>query len=105
MTLDEAITHSQEIGSSCDSFCAKEHKQLAEWLIDYKRLLIKEGYTMEWNNNIAMTEQEEQIVKALWKAGCKCAYPLIGYIPDEGYRCRVCNTEPRLIMFYSKWEE
>ena len=38
MTLDEAIEHAEEIGNTC-SGCAEEHKQLTEWLKDYKRLL------------------------------------------------------------------
>ena len=43
MTLDEAIKHSEEVADSynntvpdCD--CAKEHRQLAEWLKELKRL-------------------------------------------------------------------
>ena len=50
MTLDEAIKHAEEVAEehtkyniyggfeSCDE-CAEEHRQLAEWLKDYKRLL------------------------------------------------------------------
>ena len=45
MTLDEAIRHAEEVASRkfddrvhCIK-CAEEHKQLAEWLKDYKRLL------------------------------------------------------------------
>ena len=37
MTLDEAIQHCKE--KSCgNSLCAKEHKQLAEWLAELKCL-------------------------------------------------------------------
>ena len=50
MTLDEAIKHAEEVGDELfdewnktdnqDCFdCSMEHKQLAEWLKDYKRLL------------------------------------------------------------------
>ena len=51
MTLDEAIRHAEEVAkrlkTSCkrdwmgedDERCASEHRQLAEWLKDYKRLL------------------------------------------------------------------
>ena len=52
MTLDEAIKHAEEVAEeneklckaipehSANAFhCAEEHKQLAEWLKDYKRLL------------------------------------------------------------------
>ena len=59
MTLDEAIIHCEEVASRCEADtdwgmgnhfidrsgvadiieCEKEHRQLAEWLKDYKRLL------------------------------------------------------------------
>lgn len=56
MTLDEAIKHCEEVAednerdgrlyADLDSYkasecveCASEHRQLAEWLKDYKRLL------------------------------------------------------------------
>ena len=62
MTLDEAIKHAEEVADTCeyeaskydmsDSYechvacqegkCAEEHRQLAEWLKDYKRLLKQE---------------------------------------------------------------
>lgn len=36
LTLDEAIEHCNEVGKqSCDE-CAKEHRQLAEWLMELK---------------------------------------------------------------------
>lgn len=43
MTLEEAILHCKDAAESgCDK-CAKEHKQLMEWLIDYRRLLKEEN--------------------------------------------------------------
>lgn len=58
MTLDEAIKHAEEVAEenqaivdSCDYYgenmakcekCAEEHRQLAEWLKNYKRLLEQE---------------------------------------------------------------
>ena len=51
MTLDEAIRHAEEVADGYDRIkkikavteyecqCAREHRQLAEWLKDYKRLL------------------------------------------------------------------
>lgn len=40
MTLDEAIIHAEEtykkLKDNCPG-CANEHKQLAEWLSDYKK--------------------------------------------------------------------
>ncbi len=64
MTLDEAITHCEEVAEEKDKSvelcravkatedlitkcedCAEEHRQLAEWLKDYKRLLEQEPKT------------------------------------------------------------
>ena len=59
MTIDEAICHSEEVAEQNEELyamhckmgvvgepkckkCAEEHRQLAEWLKDYKRLLNKE---------------------------------------------------------------
>ena len=39
MTLDDAILHAEEKAGKCCTECEMEHKQLAEWLKDYKRLL------------------------------------------------------------------
>ena len=50
MTIDEAIKHAEEVASRmfddqvhCIK-CAEEHKQLAEWLKDYKRLKERQPY-------------------------------------------------------------
>jgi len=73
MTLDEAIKHCEEVAEKNEEMCrieelmglglqnaemmkcAREHKQLAEWLKDYKRLKEKESKRKvgEWikNNN------------------------------------------------------
>ncbi|MFA6446416.1 MAG: hypothetical protein WCW14_04190 [Candidatus Paceibacterota bacterium] len=51
---------------------------------------IKEGF---WMNDIPMTEKEKKDVEALHKAGCKCELPLLGYIPGEMVRCRMCGVE------------
>ena len=57
MTLEEAIKHAEEVAEEhtkynryggfegCDE-CAEEHRQLAEWLKDYKRLLEQEPYEL-----------------------------------------------------------
>lgn len=48
MMIDEAIRHCLEV-ADYDCYndkqmkCAEEHRQLAEWLKDYKRLLAKES--------------------------------------------------------------
>ena len=36
MTLDEAIKHCLEKSRQCTTECERDHKQLAEWLEDYK---------------------------------------------------------------------
>ena len=50
MTLDEAIEHSEEMAkihcvlkNKYNQKCAEEHRQLADWLKDYKRLLAIES--------------------------------------------------------------
>lgn len=66
MTLDEAIKHAEEVVEEkenegkllCQSeaasigclTCANEHRQLAEWLKDYKRLLEQQPTTTTNNN-------------------------------------------------------
>ena len=45
INLQEAIKHCLDVAddkSKCDK-CREEHRQLAEWLKDYKRLLAKES--------------------------------------------------------------
>lgn len=65
MTLSEAIKHAEEVAEEneydasiwkktkqtkeverCEK-CAEEHRQLAEWLKDYKRLLSRHGMTIK----------------------------------------------------------
>jgi len=53
---------------------------------------------LRWpGSNIALTDMEERDVRALWQAGCKCPFPLLGQLPEEEgkitARCRLCNTE------------
>lgn len=38
MTLNEAIKHCEEKSKKCCSNCAREHKQLAQWLKELKQL-------------------------------------------------------------------
>jgi hypothetical protein len=46
-----------------------------------------------WKNDIPMTKEEKETIRLLRKAGCRCELPLLGYIPDQGPRCRLCGTE------------
>jgi hypothetical protein len=44
MTLDEAIKHCLNVAETCTvKACANDHKQIAKWLKDYKRLLAIES--------------------------------------------------------------
>ncbi len=38
MTLDEAIEHAELVANNCEGECSEEHRQLAEWLRELKRL-------------------------------------------------------------------
>lgn len=63
MTLDEAIKHAEEVAEKNEGLCnqihpaaqwrdygkcASEHRQLADWLKDYKRLKEQEPKTGNW---------------------------------------------------------
>jgi len=54
---------------------------------------IKEGF---WRNDIPMTEKEKTEVEILHRAGCKCELPLLGHIPGQIVRCRMCGIEVEL---------
>ena len=80
MTLDEAIKHAEEVAEEkenegkllCQSegssigclMCAEEHRQLAEWLKDYKRLLEQEPEMGEWID-VGLT-------KEMYVRKCRC---------------------------------
>lgn len=64
MTLDEAISHAEEVAEEQEKYCptpegvvdnhkkcAEEHRQLAEWLKDYKRLKEEESSRAHQNQN------------------------------------------------------
>lgn len=38
MTLEEAISHAEDVAKSACGKCAEEHRQLAEWLRELKKL-------------------------------------------------------------------
>lgn len=44
-------------------------------------------------DKVEFTKEEKDIgYLSLRRAGCKCESPLLGYRPDVGYRCRLCNV-------------
>ena len=38
MTIDDAISHAEEVANASDTPCARQHRQLADWLLELKRL-------------------------------------------------------------------
>lgn len=47
LSLDEAISHADEVAGDCGTACKREHKQLADWLRELKdRRDEREGETM-----------------------------------------------------------
>lgn len=54
----------------------------------------EEGITcvsVSWENYLL--KYTDKFRKLLKEAGCKCNLPLLGYRPNKGPRCRLCNTE------------
>jgi len=52
-----------------------------------------------WNRRTPAPEKEASciesaLVKHLRSLGCVCSKPLVGYRPNAGPRCRLCNVEP-----------
>lgn len=80
MTLDEAIKHCEEVAEENEKFCFKEgrkegyfnedtdwdekkcaaeHRQLAKWLMDYKRLLEQPSWIPIKTRPMTEKEKEE----------------------------------------------
>lgn len=63
MTIDEAIIHCEEVANDragCCEDCAKEHRQLAEWL---KELRVFESRKGQWLRMSDLSEQEDDRYK------------------------------------------
>ena len=117
MTLDEAIKHAEEVADkkerekqkwerwlehdsdnravaekeSCD-LCAKEHRQLAEWLKELKQLREQEPKTDSWSiKDVADTFKKHGLIRAQESSGnaidrkLVCAF-IDGLISDDGER-------------------
>lgn len=90
MTIDEAIKHAEEVADLCEyeaskydmsdfyeshvacqeGKCGEEHRQLAEWLRDYKRLLEQESKTNKYEYHTDHTD-------CIWygnDSGCPVTY-------------------------------
>lgn len=78
MTLNDAITHAEEVAEAVCGECAKEHQQLAEWL---KELRERRSSQLEphW---ISVSERlPEKVIKSYW-----CCL-------DDGYQCQCLWTD------------
>ena len=58
MTLDDAIKHCQQVANESNCECAKEHKQLAQWLQELKKFK-KMQTNEEWFCQLPTTEKSE----------------------------------------------
>jgi hypothetical protein len=66
--LDEAIKHNEEVADSynntvpdCD--CAKEHRQLAEWLKELKHLRNLVAYSIDFHCTIEKAEKKLRVAE------------------------------------------
>lgn len=100
MTLDEAIKHAEEVADGkCDK-CAEEHRQLAEWLRDYKKILAPnhigkcdrcggEIYPntlcIECNDYLAKSVFAEEIKADIEKYEADCI------LSDDSKECKECD--------------
>ena len=62
MTLDDAIKHCQQVANKSDCECAKEHKQLAEWLQELKEFK-KMQTNEEWFCQLPTEENAETVAQ------------------------------------------
>ena len=76
MTLEEAIIHCIEKSENCKTECQKEHKQLAEWLKDYKRIKDNENIKFEkYLSKLTYLDDEFEVcrIKNAFRAGYESA--------------------------------
>lgn len=76
MTLEEAIIHCIEKSENCKTECQKEHKQLAEWLKDYKRIKDNENIQLEeYLSKLKYFDDEFEVcrIKSAFRAGYESA--------------------------------
>jgi hypothetical protein len=67
MTLDEAIEHAEWCARESQGECAEEHRQLAEWLRELKRLRTQSKWLRRWYT--ALRESQ----KKAFAESCKTA--------------------------------
>ena len=77
MTLEEAIIHCIEKSENCKTECQKEHKQLAEWLKNYKRIKDNENIKLEeYLSKLKYFDDEFEVcrIKNAFRAGYESAF-------------------------------
>ena len=92
MTLDEAIQHCKEVAIEYEAKgecyeCGKEHRQLAEWLEDYKELKEHFQSLPDWlpvwvSCEEAMPEEHDDVLVAMKSGKYKSIH--IGYAYNSG---------------------
>ena len=61
MTIEDTIRHCIEVAEGCTvKECAEDHRQLADWLRDYKRLLAKESGKLRCRTCIHFEDDEAE---------------------------------------------
>jgi len=58
MTLDEAIEHAEWCARESHGECAEEHRQLAEWLSELKRLKAQNKWLRRWYTALMESHQK-----------------------------------------------
>ena len=61
MTLNEAIQHAEEVAETACVECADNHRQLAAWLRDYKRLLEQEPCEDAISRDMALEKMADYV--------------------------------------------
>ena len=101
MTLDEAIAHAEDVAKVQDRLskrirtsdakkcerCAEDHRQLAEWLRDYKRLKEQEPNTGHWIPTVVRGQNSYCCSECL----SECCYTPTAFCPDCG--CMMVESE------------
>lgn len=86
MTLDEAIEHAKQKGKG-NSKCAKDHRQLAKWLIEFRK--IKKSQTLEIDK---CRKKSSQIYPRYIDANSIQLPILSSQTDEESVRLAICCT-------------
>ena len=97
MTIDEAITHCEDISRSCDSSCSREHHKLAEWLKELKSLKSNKG---KWIEVEVLPEVYDIEGVKTWGSKMQCDQCGFMFVAVEGHigqynYCPYCGADMR----------